>query len=328
VRGAIIPELPRREDPDFSVNEKINRTGCEIRFTPTRKLAKPTHTLPKPVPKPLKNPLCATAFSLAFAFVLAHTACANLVQNGTFTGVTYSGTLPLPTKYGQFGTGTGSTLTVPHWGTTGYNFVFTPGTADVGTSAGANTGSPNEAPGQYNASNGYGSTYIWGSNNGGSVTLPLTDPAGGNFVAADGAYETGAITQTITGLTVGYMYLLKFYWAGGQQEGYTTATTEAWQVSLGSQTFTTGTASIVAGGFSGWMVQTFKYTATSTSETLSFLAVGTPSGQPPFALLGGVDLEVIPEFSNWTVFAGFGAVCTVFEVARRRRRGSRLAAPV
>ena len=91
-------------------------------------------------------------------------------------------------------------------------------------------------------------------------------------------------------------------------------------MTLGSQTFTTGTVSVPAKGFSGWMEQTFNYTATSTSETLSFLAIGTPNGQPPFALLGGVDLTVVPEFSNWAVLAGLGGICTVVEVVRRRRR--------
>jgi hypothetical protein len=269
----------------------------------------------------LKNTFRAIAF-LLFVMALARNADANLVTDGNFTGVTYSGTLPMTTLFGQFGTGSGSTLTVSGWTTTGYNFVYAPNTVDEGTTAGANAGAPNEAPGQYNTGNGYGSTYLWGSHNSGSVTLPATDPAGGNFIAADGAYEVGAISQTITGLTVGDVYVLQFYWAAGQQQGYTTATTEAWQVTFGSQTFTTGTYSLAAKGFSGWMIQNYDFTATSGTQTLSFLAIGTPSGQPPFCLLGGVALSVAPEFTNWMVFAGFGAVCTVVEVARRRRRRS------
>ena len=68
------------------------------------------------------------------------------------------------------------------------------------------------------------------------------------------------------------------------------------------------------------MQDTFNYTMASSTETLSFLAVGTPSGQPPFSLLAGVDVEVVPEFTNWMVFAVFGAACIVVEVVRRRRR--------
>lgn len=255
-------------------------------------------------------------------------ARANLVTNGTFTSITYTGTPALTTKFGQFGNNggpaTGATLTVGSWDTSGYNFVYAPGTADSGTSAaGANAGAPNQAPGQFNAPNGYGSTYLWGANNGGAgVIKPI--PSGGNFVAADGAYETGAITQSVTGLTVGKVYQLSFYWAGAQQQSFDGATTDAWQVSLLSaggqgQTFTTTAINVPTHGFTGWFLQTFNYTATSTSETLSFLAQGTPSGQPPFSLLGGVSLDLVPEFSHWSVFAGFGALCMVVETFRRRR---------
>jgi hypothetical protein len=236
--------------------------------------------------------------------------------------VTYSGSLTLSsTLYGQFGTGAGSTLSVANWTTSGYNFVYAPGTADVGTQAnGANAGKPKEAPGQFNAANGYGNTYMWGPNNGSANGLPASSPLGGNFIAADGAYEVGAISQTITGLTVGQTYVLKFYWAGAQQESFTGTTSEWWQVSLGGQTFSTGTVSLTSEGFSGWQQQTFYFTGTATSETLSFLAGGTPAGEPPFSLLAGVDLEVVPDFSNWMVFAGFGTLCIVLEVGRRRRK--------
>jgi hypothetical protein len=280
--------------------------------------------------KPLKASFRATSLSFVFAFVLALNATANLVQDGTFTGVTYSGALPLTTVFGQFGTDTGatpasgSTLTVANWSTGGYNFVYAPGTIDTGTNAnGANAGSPNEAPGQFNAANGYGNTYIAGIHNGGVSTI-TAPPGGGNIVAGDGAYEIGAITQTITGLTVGQTYVLKFEWGGAQQQSFTGATTEAWTVSLGAQNFTTTAVSVPTNGFSGWMQQTFYYKATATTETLSFLAVGTPTGEPPFSLLADVDLEVVPDFSNWMVFAGFGAVCVLFETFRRRRRSSEL----
>ena len=266
--------------------------------------------------------------SLLIAMVLGHrparaqNMAVNLVKNGTFTAITYSGTKPVTTLFGEFGTGSGRVLTLANWSTTGYNFVYSPGTADSGTSTGANTGQPNEAPGQYNAANGYGNTYMWGSNNGGAATLPATDPAGGDFLAADGAYQVGAITQMVTGLTVGNVYALNFYWAGAQQTGFTSATTEKWNVSLGGQTGSTPTVSLASKGFSGWMPQTLLYTATSASELLSFLAAGTPNGQPPFVLLGGVTLEAVPEPSAWVLVMGFGVAGTLFEVVRRRRRAA------
>ena len=275
----------------------------------------------------MEIPFRLAAGCFIFAFALLHEASANLVLDPDFTGVTYSGTTGgLTTLYGQFGTETGSTLTVADWSTSGYNFVYAPGTGDIGTNtAGANSGNPKEAPGQYNY-NGYGTTYMWGPNNGSANGLPSTNPAGGNFIAMDGAYEVGAVSQTITGLTVGKVYALKFYWAAAQQQSFTGATTENITATLGSQSFTTTTYDLTSEGFSGWMQQTFDFTATSTSETLSFLAAGTPSGEPPFTLLGGVDLELVPDTSNWMGFAGFGAACIVFQGARRRyRRKAQLA---
>lgn len=256
--------------------------------------------------------------------ILTRSASANLVQNGNFTGVTYSGTKPVTTLFGQFGSYSGSQLTVSNWATSGYNFVYAPGTADSGTKAnGANTGQPNQAPGAYTAANGYGNTYLWGVNNGGVATITAV-PTGGNFIAADGDFGVGAISQTISGLTVGTKYHLSFYWAGAQQQGFDGATTESWKVTFGSQTFTTATVSTPNHGFTGWMLQTFDFTATSATQTLSFLAQGAPTGQPPFALLGGVNLDVfVPEFSHWAVFAGFGVACTFGEALRRQRRQHR-----
>ena len=273
-----------------------------------------------------RTPYHTAALSIVCIFAILQTGFANLVQNGDFTSVTYSGAKPVTTLFGLFGTETGSTLTVANWSTSGYNFVYAPGTADSGTNAnGANAGQPNQAPGQFNAANGYGNTYMWGLQNGSANGLPATSPAGGNFIAADGIYETAPITQTITGLTVGQTYSLKFYWAGAQQESFTGITTENWTVSLGASSATTPTVTTPSHGFSGWMQQTFYFQATATSETLSFLATGTPNGEPPFALLGGVDMEVVPDFSNWMVFAGFGAVCIGLESFRRRRRQLRFA---
>jgi hypothetical protein len=56
-------------------------------------------------------------------------------------------------------------------------------------------------------------------------------------------------------------------------------------------------------GFTGWRYTTLIFTATSTSEVLSFLAVGTPSGEPPFSLLDGVSM-VVPEPGSLTLMLG------------------------
>jgi hypothetical protein len=256
---------------------------------------------------------------MALAVAWPRAASANLIQDADFTQLTYTGSLPRTTVFGMFGTETGSTLTLAGWTTGGYNFVYAAGTMDSGNKTnGANAGAPNEAPGEYNTSAGYGNTYMLGSNNGG-VSVITAAPAGGNFIAMDGAFQTSAVKQTITGLTVGQVYALKFYWAAAQQQGFSGATTESVTVTLGTQAFTTSTYNLASQSFSGWMQQTFDYTATSTSETLSFLANGTPNGEPPFVLINGADLGLIPDFSNWLVFAGFGAGCILLETVRRRR---------
>ncbi|HEX4086104.1 MAG TPA: hypothetical protein VHY22_14410 [Chthoniobacteraceae bacterium] len=265
---------------------------------------------------------------MAFAWVRQASAqYTNLVTDGTFGQVSLSSgqsSTGLTTLYGQFGTGY---LTVAGWSTTGYNFVYAPNTVDQGTgTGGAFAGQPKEAPGQYTV-NGYGNQYMWGSHNGGTAAWPATDPAGGDFIAADGTYESGAITQTITGLKVGEAYALKFYWGAAQQQSYTGSTTEWWSVSLGGETESTSTFSLASGSFSGWMQDTMYFTATSATETLSFLAGGTPNGQPPFSLLGGVSLEVVPDFSNWMAFASFGGGCMLLEAGRRRRRQKKSGPP-
>jgi hypothetical protein len=223
-------------------------------------------------------------------------ASANLVQNGDFTAG--SGTIP-----GQLG----FNATVTDWSVptppSSYTFVFTPGSA-------ATTG----APGQY------GTLSLWGPGNGSANGMPATDPAGGNFLGADPAYQNGPITQTITGLTPGHTYALSFYWAGAQQSGYNGATTEGWDVSLGAESDSTGTVAVANHGFSGWSEVTFDYTATSASEVLSFLAIGGPaSTEPPFALLGGVSLNATAPDATSTVTL-LGLALSAMGFAARRRQ--------
>ena len=74
-------------------------------------------------------------------------------------------------------------------------------------------------------------------------------------------------------------------------------------------------------GFSGWMQETMTFTATSTSETLSSLAIGTPSGQPPFALLDGVTLSDVPEPASWGLMVS-GLVGLIGYMRWRRRPSS------
>lgn len=287
----------------------------------------------------MKNPFRPIVYSLLVASSLAHTAAANLLTDPDFTGVTYTQTTPVlsSTLFGQVGpdvagsAASGATLTLSGWTTGGYNFVYAPGTADSGTNGGANTGQPKEAPGQY-TTGGYGTTYLWGANNGGASALPTVNAPSGNFIAADGAYEQGAINQSISGLTLGAIYAVSFEWAGAQQQNFSGATTDQWEVSLGTAGLTTmspttayqATSVVNVGSHSSsaWMSQTFFFRATDTTQILSFLAVGTPTGEPPFALLGGVSLDAVPEPSAWALSAGVGVALLSFAVFRRRRASS------
>ena len=208
----------------------------------------------------------------------------------------------------QFGTGFESggvpVDTVTDWTTSGYNFVFQSGTA-------ATTG----------ATGSSGNVQLWGPGNGSSNGLPASSPAGGNFIAADGAYEVAAISQTIVGLLPGKVASLTFYWAGAQQSGFTGATTDQWEVSLGSQTQYTPVVDLTSEGFSGWTTETMTFTPTSSTEVLSFTAIGTPSGVPPFALLDGVSLTEVPEPATWALMVS-SLTILVFYVRRRRKAAS------
>jgi hypothetical protein len=209
------------------------------------------------------------AFCAAAVVMLAQPARASLsFENGDFSVTTPS------TGGGQLG----DNINAEGWTTTGYNFLYPSGTADTTGEDGSD-----------------GNVKLWGPNDGSDNGLPASSPVGGNFVAADGAFEVGAITQTISGMTPGDVYAVTFWWAGAQQTAHTGPTTEQWDVSLGSVEQSTVVLDNASEGFTGWIPDMFVFTPTSSSEVLSFLAVGTPSGVPPFSLLAGVTFSQVPE---------------------------------
>jgi hypothetical protein len=76
--------------------------------------------------------------------------------------------------------------------------------------------------------------------------------------------------------------------------------------------------SIPQGGVMGWQPQSMTFTATSSSEVLSFVALG--GGLPPMVFLGNPDLETnVPEPSAFLLLAGVGTVVTIGRVGRRLR---------
>jgi hypothetical protein len=202
----------------------------------------------------------------------------NLVTNGSFE---------INTGIGQIGFNT----TVAGWTTAGwpssYDFLLSPKTVDLPQSQWSHA-----------AHGAVGQVALWGPRSGVSNGLAAS-PDGGFFVGLNGDFvkttgknagnHDGPISQTIAGLTIGHQYQLGFDWAAAQQIPFRGATLQYLQVSLGPQTHDTSTFSLASQGFSGWMAATMDFTATSTTEVLSFLAVGNKP-IPPFSLLDGVTL--------------------------------------
>lgn len=231
---------------------------------------------------------------MALAIGSSAHATTNLVTNGSFN----SG----PAANAQFGSGFGG-QTVTGWtGGSGYQIYFVGGTQTT-----------TSATSQYAS----GLEYFHPSAN----TL---SPDGGNFVALDGdSTVPGSISQTITGLDTTRVYALTFDWAAGQLINRVGDITEQLKVSFGSDTQFTSILSVPSTQFSGWNVVTMYFTPTSSTETLTFLSLGTPNGLPPMALLDGVSLTAVPEPATWAMmligFGGLGAMV-------RRRRQTMVAA--
>jgi hypothetical protein len=230
--------------------------------------------------------------SLAVGAASAQTV--NLVKNGDFEQTSNG-----PNKELRYQT------VVTGWNSTGYNFVYAQGAADT---IGATTTTPGTI------------LKLWGPGTGSDNGL-TSSPTGGNFIAADGGYEVSPISQTINGLVVGQQYVVGFDWAAAQQSGFTGATSENWTVSLGAEKYTTATVQNASHGFVPWMHEAMTFTATGASQVLSFLAQGTPTGQPPFSLLDNVTMMAavspVPEPSSWAMMAG-GLGLLGF-MARRKR---------
>jgi hypothetical protein len=192
---------------------------------------------------------------------------------------------------------------VQNWTSAGYNMLFRPGTA---TSGGAIVPEYN----QYLS--------LWGMANGGLNSWDGNGPPsiGGNFFGMDGDYETGAVTQSVSGLTVGTVYAISFWYAFAQQAGFYGSTNQDLTVSLGGSSKSVPPYLLTSQNFSGWSQATLYFEATSTTEILSFLASADVQ-LPPFALLSDVDMVNAPEPAAWSVMAA--GLLGLIGVARFRR---------
>jgi hypothetical protein len=248
----------------------------------------------------------AFVFSAFILSLLAPAAQATSFVNGTFSTTNTTGLTPTyhdTANGGQLG----YNINAAGWTAAGggFNLLFTSG-------ANAVAGIVDQYASAQNSPNFslYGTALGASSPNGLASTAV---PGGGNIVGLDGAFGVKPLEQTITGLTLGHQYAVSFQWAGAQQSGYTGATTEQLQVyfganaptiavgangydySFGSNFDSTAILSNPQGGFTGWNAATFNFTATSASEVLGFLAVGTPNGEPPISLLTDVSFtDVTP----------------------------------
>lgn len=222
--------------------------------------------------------------AIALSAVGSSAQAANLVQNGGFvpTGITKSAYLGSNTISIQ---GWTFAAAVAQGGKVGYNFVVPDGTA-------FSTGLADLGNGRYGNLSLYNATGQTVNSVGGS----------GWFIAADGAFEQGSISQTLNNLTVGQKYKVSFSQAVGQQRGFTGATTDRWNVSFGGTSQLSTLVNLPSQApVTGWTQESLTFTANASSQVLSFLAVGTPNGLPPFALLSGVSVNAVTVPEPFTI---------------------------
>ena len=209
----------------------------------------------------------------------------NILQNGNLIpSQTIQDASPNNT-YRIQGQGTYTNNVIPDWiifnhSSAVYGAITPPGTA-VGR--GSAPGLPgvfalNVAPGQ-------------------TVNSPTGDPAW--FFQFDGDTQYGPrLSQQLTGLTVGKNYTVSFYQAGasinpeGHTNIYNTPTWDQFQVTFGNEVkWAPRIDMALYENVRPWEKITMDFTATNTSQLLSFLNVGGPGGQPPIALLTSVTVD-------------------------------------
>ena len=125
------------------------------------------------------------------------------------------------------------------------------------------------------------------------------------------------ITQTVSGLQVGATYSLTFL-SMSNHDG--NGATQDWDVSFGGQSQAGESTAPNPNETGNWVQSSMTFTATSTSQALTFVAQYLPGSVPEMLNLDGVVLEKVssvPEPSSWALMlAGLGGALAI---ARRRR---------
>jgi len=148
--------------------------------------------------------------------------------------------------------------------------------------------------------------------------------SGRYFFIADGDITNGVdalISQVITGLSIGFPYQLSFDWGASvcmvvQSCDASPPFISGWDVSFGSSTASVNNGPVPFQSFSGWKTYTNIFTANATSQTLSFLSKGGPSGVPPLSLLDNVSLRK----ADIPGPLGILGIATAYGYSRRLRR--------
>ncbi|MGH8124730.1 MAG: DUF642 domain-containing protein [Rhodanobacteraceae bacterium] len=250
--------------------------------------------------------LCAAALLAVGSIGLAHATSINLITNGDFSQTTNGTSTPT-----QFGNGVKNGFTaqqfITDWtGNDGYEIWYPSQSAATSVNA----------TGEYTST---GHEMLWG---------PIPAPNGTpTFVGLDGDQAAGvqsSIKQQLTGLTIGSTYTVSFDWGAAQLQSRTGATKSSLLVSFGNDSHSTGFIDNPGKAFTGWNTSSFSFQADSTSDWLTFLAIGTPSGYPPVSLLTNVSVtHAVPEPPELAMFGigllGMGLL-TVFARRRAQRR--------
>ncbi|MFN7901101.1 MAG: hypothetical protein ACK5N0_15850 [Synechococcaceae cyanobacterium] len=263
----------------------------------------------------MKKAILAMVALPSLAAIAAAPAHANLVTNGGF--------VPNSTMVGSANSaflGTSNNTILPGWKTSS-NWVSNPNFWGAVVADGTAI-SVNMDQAQLGISAGWPQGNGTGLNTAYATSVASADLSGW-FLSVDADVRfNNTLEQTINGLTPGNSYELSFYQAAGQYAPYPDANITAfWQVAFGSSTFQSNTISVASGApVSAWQQQTTTFTANNTSQVLSFLTQGTPTGGPPFALLSGVSLRDITPPTQAPGPLPLAGVAVAFGASRTLRR--------